>query len=123
MEKIEKLMNIDFESKPAYGNDEKYIKTKKKIFAGSVITNFYNKKIPKEKEPYKCLSLIMLDSVIKTDNKYYPQTFLEECKYIQDKIKTKNYIDDDDLEESDSNDETETYNDNDEDGEDDKDDK
>ena len=123
MEKIEKLMNIDFESKPVYGNDEKYIKTKKKIFAGSVITNFYNKKIPKEKEPYKCLSLIMLDSVIKTDNKYYPQTFLEECKYIQDKIKTKNYIDDDDLEESDSNDETETYNDNDEDGEDDKDDK
>ena len=123
MEKIEKIMNIDFESKPAYGNDEKYIKTKKKIFAGSVITNFYNKKIRKEKEPYKCLSLIMLDSVIKTDNKYYPQTFLEECKYIQDKIKTKNYIDDNDLEESDSNDETETYNDNDEDGEDDKDDK
>ena len=30
MEKIEKIMNIDFESKPAYGNDEKYIKTKKK---------------------------------------------------------------------------------------------
>ena len=123
MEKIEKIMNIDFESKPAYGNDEKYIKTKKKIFAGSVITNFYNKKIPKEKEPYKCLSLMMLDSLIKTDNKYYPQTFLEECKCIQDKIKTKNYIDDDDLEESDSNDETESYNDNDADREDDEDDK
>ena len=36
----------------------------------------------------------MLDSVIKTDNKYYPRTFLEECKYKREKIKTKNYIDD-----------------------------
>ena len=45
------------------------------------------------------------------------QTFLEECKYIQEKIKTKNYIDKD-LEksesESDSNDETESDIDNDE---------
>ena len=39
-EKIETLMSIDFESKPVYGNDEKYIKTKIKIYAGSVITNF-----------------------------------------------------------------------------------
>ena len=36
----------------------------------------------------------MLDSVIETDNKYYLQTFLEECEYIRKKIKTKNYIDD-----------------------------
>ena len=27
--KIEKLMNIDFNSKPTYGNDDKYIKTNK----------------------------------------------------------------------------------------------
>ena len=35
-----------------------------------MITNYHNKKIPKEKAPCKCLSLIMLDSVIKTDDKY-----------------------------------------------------
>ena len=29
-EKVEKLLNIDFESKPGYGDDDKYIKTKKK---------------------------------------------------------------------------------------------
>ena len=29
--KVEKLMRIDFESKPVYGDDEKYIKTKVKI--------------------------------------------------------------------------------------------
>ena len=30
-EKVEKLMKIDFESKPVYGDDDKYIKTKIKI--------------------------------------------------------------------------------------------
>ena len=49
--------------------------------------------MPKEKIPCKCLSIIMLDSVIKTDNKCYPQKFLEECKYVQEKIKFENYID------------------------------
>ena len=47
-EKIEKLMRKDFESKPVYGDDDKYIKTKLKIYAGSVITNFHNKKLPKK---------------------------------------------------------------------------
>ena len=45
-EKVEKLMGIDFESKPVYGDDDKYIKTKIKLYAGSMITNFHNKKIP-----------------------------------------------------------------------------
>ena len=36
----------------------------------------------------------MLDSVIETDEKYYPQTFLEESKYVQEKIKFENYIND-----------------------------
>ena len=50
-EKIEKLMRIDFESKPVYADDDKYIKTKIKVYAGSMITNFHNKKMPKEKSP------------------------------------------------------------------------
>ena len=74
-------------------------------------TNFHNEKIPKEKSPYKCLSIIILDSVIKANNKYCPQTFLEECKYVQEKIKIKNYIDDDLKLDSHSNEETESDND------------
>ena len=109
-ETIEGLMKINFESKPVYGEDVKYIKTKIKTYAGSIITNFHNKKMPKEKAPCKCLSIIMIDSVIKANKKYYPQILLEECKYIQEKIKTKNYIDEE-LEksewDSDSNNETE----------------
>ena len=105
-EKIEKLMKIDFENTPVYGNDDKYIKTKTKVYAGSIITNFNNKKLPKGKLPCKSLSIIMLDSVIKANKKYYPQTLLEECKYVQEKIKTENYIDEE--LDSDSNDETES---------------
>ena len=43
----------------------------------------------------------MIDSVIKANKKYHPQTFLEECKYIQEKIKIENYINED-LEDSES---------------------
>ena len=108
--KIEGLMRINFESKPVYGDDDKYIKTKIKIYAGSIITNSHNKKMPKEKAPCKCLSIIMIDSVIRVNKKCYPQTLLEECKYIQEKLKIENYINED-LENSesdnDSNNETE----------------
>ena len=48
-EKVEKLIKINFESKPVYGDDDKYIKTKIKIYAGSMITNFHNKKCQKKK--------------------------------------------------------------------------
>ena len=57
--------------------------------------------MPKEKAPYKCLSIIIIDSVIRVNKKYYPQTLLEECKYIQEKIKIENYINED-LEDSES---------------------
>ena len=77
-EKVEKLTKIDFESKPEYGDDNKYIKTKIKIYANSMITNFHNKKIPREKAPCKCLSIIMIDSIIKANKKYYPQTLLDD---------------------------------------------
>ena len=114
-ETIEGLMNINFESKPVYGDDVKHIKTRIKIYAGSIITNFYNKKMPKEKAP--SLSIIMIDSIIRANKKYYPQALLEECKYTQEKIKIENYINDD-LKDSDSdsdfNNETESDIDNEE---------
>ena len=111
-------MKINFESKPVYGDDDNYIKTKIKTYAGSMITNFHNKKMPKEKAPCKCLSIIIKDSVITANKRYYPQTLLEECKYIQEQTKIENYINED-LENSESdddssNDETESDIDNEE---------
>ena len=82
-----------------------------------MIANFDNKKMPKEKAPCKCLPIIMLDSVIKVNKKYYPQILLQECKYTQENIKIENHIDED-LEKRESNsefnDETESDIDNDE---------
>ena len=85
-------MSIDFESKHTYGDDDKYIKAKVRINEKKITTNFHNKKVRKEKIPCKCLSIIILDSVIKAHNKYYLQMFLEECIYVQEKIKFENYI-------------------------------
>ena len=113
--KVEKLMIIDFASKLNYGYDDKYIKTKLKTYADSIIINFHNKKMPREKIPCKCLSIITLDFVIESNEKYYPQTFLEECEYVQEKIKFENYISKElDI---DSNDEKESNFDNDSDDE------
>ena len=80
-----------------------------------MITNFHSKKLPKENAPCKCLSIMMLDSVIRANKNR--QTVLEEHKYVQQKIKIENLMDDD-LEksesDSDSNDEVESDIDNDE---------
>ena len=92
--RAEKLLKIEFDSEPVYDDSDKYIKTKIKICAGSMITNFQSKKMPKEKAPCKCLLIIMLDSVIKAKKKYYSQKLLEECKYEQEKIKIENLIND-----------------------------
>ena len=68
MEKNERLMSIDFGSKHTYGDDDKYIKIKIKTNEDSIATNFYNKKgsknVPEEKIPDKCLSIIILDSLV-----------------------------------------------------------
>ena len=43
-QKVEKLMRIEFESKAVYGDDDKYIKTKTKKYAASMITKKWLKK-------------------------------------------------------------------------------
>ena len=52
------------------------------MYGDRVNTNFQGKKVPKENASYKCISLIILDSAIRVNKKYYPQTSLEECKYV-----------------------------------------
>ena len=111
--RVKKLLKIELDSEPVYGDNDKYIKTKTIIYKNSMFTIFQDKNMPKEKVPCKCVSIIMLDSVIKAKKKYYPQTLLEECKYEQEKIKMENLIDDD-LEKS-SSDESDSESDNDKD--------
>ena len=108
--RIEKLLKIEFDSKPVYGDDNKCIKTKIITYNGSMFANFPGKRMPKEKAPCKCLSIMMPDSVIRTNKKCYPQTLLEECKYEQEKIKMVNLIGDD-LEKSESEESDNDFND------------
>ena len=42
--------------------------------------------MPEEGSPYACLSVILINSVVKLGKNYYPQAFLEECKSIFKKI-------------------------------------
>ena len=77
--KTGKLMKIDFNTKTAYGDDDKYIKTRIKIYKDSITTNFYNKKGlkkgPEEKVPHKCLSITILDSATYVYETNYPKYF------------------------------------------------
>ena len=50
-ERISNLMNIEFDSEPVYGDNDKYIKTKIKMYEDRVNTNFQGKKVPKEYVP------------------------------------------------------------------------
>ena len=92
---IEKLIGLDFESKATYV--DKYINTKIKTYKDRIITKFYNKtgfkEVPEEKVSHKCVSIIILDSVLYAYENYYPQTFLEDCKSMRKNRKTKNCID------------------------------
>ena len=52
--KVKNLLKIKFDSEPVYGENDKYIKTKIKIYDGNVNTNFQYKGMPIEKPPCKC---------------------------------------------------------------------
>ena len=71
---------------------EKYLKAERKSYNEIINTNFYNDKIPEEDSQFICLSVILIDSVFRTGKSYYPQVFLEECKYVVKEKKIPNYI-------------------------------
>ena len=45
--KISNLLNIEFDSEPLYGDGDKYMKTKIKMYGDRVNTNFQDKNVPK----------------------------------------------------------------------------
>ena len=78
--KIKSLIKREFNSESVY--NDKYIKTKIKIYNKRVYKHFQHNKIPKDNKYCVCLSVILLDSIfVNWDKEYYPQVLLEECKY------------------------------------------
>ena len=108
---ISNLLNREFDTELVYGGNNKYIKTKIKMYEDRVNTCFQGKDVPKEDASDHCLSFIFLDSTIRVSKKYHPQTLLEECKYVIRKNKMENLINDD-LDLSSSNNETDNESDN-----------
>ena len=41
---------------------------------------------------YTCIACITIDSVMRMDKKYFPQVYLEECKYKIKKIQMPRFI-------------------------------
>ena len=58
-----------------------------------VKTLFDNDKISEERVEYKCIPCISVDSVLKIEKKYYPQVYLEQCKYKIKEGEIKSLID------------------------------
>ena len=85
-------------------HNDKYIKTKIKIYNNRVCTNFQHNKILKDNEYFVCLSVMLLGSIfVNSDEEYYPQILFEGCKYA---VKNKKIVDtiNEDLELSESDD-------------------
>ena len=59
---------------------------------GEIKTNFLGNEIPKENMHYICIACITIDSIMKMDKKYFPQVYLEECKYRVKKIQMSRFI-------------------------------
>ena len=55
-------------------------------------TNFSGNGVPKKNMHYTCIACITIDSVTKTNKKYYPQVYLEKCKYKIKKIELSRFI-------------------------------
>ena len=79
-EKASNIIKQEFKSNHAY--NKKYIKTEIKSSGKKINKIFHNNEVPKEGCECICLSIIWLDSVYRRDKNYYPQGFLEECKYF-----------------------------------------
>ena len=92
-EKVRNSMKKEFYSQTVY--NEKYLKTKRKSYNGKINTNFHNNRIPKEVSQFISLSVILIDSVFRVGKNYYPQVFLEECKFVVKEKKMSQYITDD----------------------------
>ena len=90
--KIKNSLNVRFHSQPVY--DEKYIKTKVKEFSSKINTFLSGNEISKERNHYICIAAICIDSVLKVDEKNYPQVYLDQCKYKIKRRKQVDFIDD-----------------------------
>ena len=64
----------EFDSKLVYNKE--FLKAKIESH-GNEVTDFYDKKVPKEDSNHTCLAVITLDTALKKNDNYHPQVFLK----------------------------------------------
>ena len=87
LEKYELCDKVSNTNKKGLYN-EKYLRTKIKSYEGKISTNFHDNK----GSQYICLSVILIDYYFRLGKNYYPQLFLEECKYMLKKRRCLNTL-------------------------------
>ena len=87
---IKNKLDIKFHSEPVY--DQTCIKAKVRELDGVIKTNFLGNDVPKENIHYTCIACVTIDSVMRMDKKYFPQVYLEECKYKLKEIQMSRFI-------------------------------
>ena len=102
-EVIRNLLKVDFTVDPV--RDDIYLVAKLKIFNKINRTTVNNNNaIPIERNHYICIPAIDIDSVLKIDKRVYPQAYLEQYNYKLKKIKRVNFIDDEIIDDDDTDD-------------------
>ena len=66
---IKNKLKVKFHSKTVY--EYKYLKTKVKEYNGAIKINFVGNGIPKENIHYTCIACIIINSVVKVDEKFF----------------------------------------------------
>ena len=89
-DKIKETLSIKFHNMPV--DDEKYKKAKVGEFRGVIKSNFLCDEVPKENEHYTCIACITIDSIMRMEEKNYPQVYLEEYKYRMKRTKITKFI-------------------------------
>ena len=87
---IKDKLSIKFHSEPVH--EYKYLRAKVRELNDVIKTNFLGNDVPKENIHYTCIACIIIDSVMKADKIYFPEVYLEECKYKIKKIQMSRFI-------------------------------
>ena len=88
---IDDLKNIELNALPVY--DDRYIKTKIRIYGDKVYTNFRSLNVPEHDTECESFTIISIDSLLAYDSKYYLQVYLYNCVYKTVNQQMADYLD------------------------------
>ena len=64
-------------------NNKQYLTARVMYYEDKISTDFHGKKNTQNGSNYFCVTVILIDFVYNVHKDYYPQVYLEECKYIK----------------------------------------